>query len=497
MALYINSSNSTIDCVAVETLSPLADEILEKTKVLEIISTPNRLEKLSKSNIRSSLKASTWDGVLATIFGNIAGGVLISNFLLQLGATSVEIGMLSSVPMLVNLLQPLGAYLAEKTTSRHWFGLWIFAPARLIWLILAIGIGFTSWHQTNPHQLVQLTLVIVLVSSILTALGSASWFSWMAALVPERLRGRYFGLRNSAASLTNLIAAPLLGIAVSIWPRGTIEGYGVILLIGVVLGIISLIFQFFMADVNPQQQRDAHTHTGDEGETRPSFMSSFSFSSNFCKFLLYFGLWTFAVNVSSPFFNLYMLDNLAIDVKWVTLYGSLAAGANLLMLVVWGKLADKFGNRPLLIIVGLVVAITPLFWLFKGNESISIWLWLPLLHLLAGGTWAAIDLCTNNIQMSVAPAQNQCTYFAIAAAVSGVGGALGTTAGGFLAQYTDCGGLPGLFAISAILRLGALLPLVFVREQRSVPLNQIIRNFFPKKFQLISLPVAELVNRAK
>jgi len=83
--------------------------------------------------------------------------------------------------------------------------------------------------------------------------------------------------------------------------------------------------------------------------------------------------------------------------------------------------------------------------------------------MLSGGTWAAIELCSNNIQMEVAPLEHPSTYFAIAAAVAGVCGALGTTAGGIIAQVAHLGGLPGLFALSTVVRLVALLPLLFVR----------------------------------
>ena len=71
---------------------------------------------ISKQAIRTSLNASTLDGVVAAIFGATTGGVLLTNFLLKLGATPVEIGLLSSIPMMVNLLQPVGAYIADRTT---------------------------------------------------------------------------------------------------------------------------------------------------------------------------------------------------------------------------------------------------------------------------------------------------------------------------------------------------------------------------------------------
>jgi hypothetical protein len=112
---------------------------------------------------------------------------------------------------------------------------------------------------------------------------------------------------------------------------------------------------------------------------------------------------------------------------------------------------------------------------------LAVWLWFPLLHILAGGTWSAIDLCNNNLQLGVAPVRNQSSYFAIAAAVAGVSGAVGTTAGGFLAEFAHYGGIPGVFALSAVVRLVALLPLVFVHEQRGQSLRQMMRTLFPPR----------------
>ena len=419
---------------------------------------PTTPQKISKQAIRTSLKASTLDGVLAVIFSATTGGVLLTNFLLQLHASPVEIGLLSSIPMLVNLLQPVGAYIADRTTSRHNYCLWIFGISRLLWVTLLLGIAWVSFRPADPHQLVFWTLGIILATNILGALGSSSWFSWMAALVPPRLRGRYFGFRNSAASLTNLVCVPILGFVVSAWSSET-NGYGVVLLLGIVAGIVSLGFQFFMADVNPQLPMGPALYRSkvqgvsslvpeENAQSQPGEASIFR-DANFLKFLLYFGLWMFAVNLSAPFFNVYLLDNLALNLNSVTIYASLISGANLVMLILWGKLADRVGNRPLLLLVGIIVAVTPLFWLGSGADSLSVWVWLPLIHLLTGVAGAAIDLCGSNIQLELAPVDRPSRYFAIAAVVGGIGG-VGTTAGGFLAQLNYIGGLPGLFALSAV-----------------------------------------------
>ena len=486
----------------------------------------------AKNAIRTSLRASTLDGVFATIFSTITSGVLLSNFLVELHASPTEIGLLSSIPMLANLIQPLGAFLGDRVNSRHNYCLWVYGPSRLLWLILVAGIAFAQWWHVEAQVLIWWTLTILCLTHFIGALGSASWLSWLAALVPRRLRGRYFGIRNSAASLTNLLCVPLLGLAVSAFPGGSLQAFGVVLLLGVVAGIISLAFQFLMVDVNPQRQQEGSWGVAVSGQrsavsgqqsavssqqvgvgtraealeeageaiqhldleshsplpapdsplpTPHSRLPNFLRDKNFRFFLLYFSVWMFAVNLSAPFFNLYMLENLAIDVSWVTIYTSLQAGATLVMLVVWGRLADRVGNRPILLAVGVLVAVTPLFWIGTGANSLSVWLWLPLLHILAGATWAAIDLCNNNLQLGVAPVQQQASYFAVAAAIAGISGALGTTVGGFLAEFADYGGIPGLFALSAIVRLIALLPLVLVHEQRGQSLHQMMQVLFPSK----------------
>lgn len=461
--------------IAIETLTP---------EVLSLSSgRPQALTVIlgaSKDEIRTSLKASTLDGVFASLFSNVTSGVLLTNFFLEMGANPTQIGILASIPMLSNLMQPIGAYFSERTNSRHFYCLWIYSISRSLWVGLAIAIFWIGKTHDAPALLITLTLGITLASSLLGALGSAPWLSWMAALVPRTLRGRYFGLRSSAANLTNLISVPLLGLIVSQWQGGSTQGYGVVLVLAIVFGLISLWFQNFMVDVNPQKSLYSSTKvtptepilSQDElpQEELVSAVSpsppSFWKDGNFLKFLLYFYLWTFSVNLSAPFFNVYMLNDLGLDINRVTLYNSLAAAANLLVLMLWGKLADRIGNRPILLGAGIVFAIFPLLWLGTGMNLWSVWVWLPLLHCISGGTSAAIDLCSNNFQLGIAPNRNQSTYFGVAAAVAGISGAMGTTAGGFLAQF-GYGGFLGLFALSSVLRLGALLPLVFVHERQA------------------------------
>jgi MFS family permease len=445
---------------------------------------PAPLVKLAKESIRKSLKASTADGILAAIYSNVTAGVLLTNFVMDLGGSATQIGLLASIPLVANLLQPLGAYLSEQCTSRHWYCLGVYIPSRLVWALLLLGLGLLHWDYIEPQTLILATLAIALMSFGSGALGSAAWLSWMAVLVPKRLRGRYFGLRNSAANLTNLVSVPLMGMAISRWPSGSVDGFGIVLVLAIGFGLGSLAFQHLMTDVNPKlqqtlsespievpieetlvdtQSKAAHTHKPEP--------------SKFWILLVYFGGWMFAFSLSAPFFNLYMLDNLNLPITLVTLYTSLMAGANILMLMFWGRLADRIGNRAVLAIAGIILALVPLLWLFTGTDNLSIWLGLPLLHLVMGGTGAAIDLCNNNLQIGVAPLHKQSTYFGWLAAAAGISGALGTAIGGYCAEHWTQGGLLGVFILSSVCRSAAIVPLAFVKEHRDLSLPQLMQLF--------------------
>ncbi|WP_448267462.1 MFS transporter [Nostoc sp. DSM 114159] len=478
-----------MDSSQIETGAPLSIEIAQIASPSTTLSPSSTLSpRIPKDAVRTSLSASTIDGIFAALFSIGTGGILLGNFLVGLDASPVVFGMVSSIPMLVNLFQPMGAYLSERSTSRFQYSLRTHGIGRLLWLILVIGIFSFSWGGLNSNQLVILSLLILVCSHFLGGLGAASWLSWIAMLVPRQLRGRYFGLRNSLANLTELVGLPIAGLAVSHWYGGAIQGYGVVLLLGIIFGIVSLGCQYFQVDINPQLQNTYYANSSQTSEIQldsaPNELGEISEpisvpqmptpenqidnsiwkNSNFLVFLLYFGSWTFAVNLSAPFFNLYLLDTLNLDVSWVTFYNSLRAGAHMLMLIVWGRLADKIGNRPILISNGILIAIIPWLWLKMGSSPLDLWLWLPLLHIFIGANWGGVDLCNNNLQIEIAPVKNQSIYFAIAAAVAGASGALGATIGGFIAQFAGSFGIAEVFIVSGVLRLASLVPLIVKKD---------------------------------
>jgi len=85
----------TVDCFLEET-TPLSVVNVSENRALSETVVPTPPLSIPKKSVRTTLRASTLDGVFATIFGIVTTGVLLTNFLLELGATSVEIGLVTS-----------------------------------------------------------------------------------------------------------------------------------------------------------------------------------------------------------------------------------------------------------------------------------------------------------------------------------------------------------------------------------------------------------------
>jgi MFS family permease len=433
--------------------------------------------RITTTEIRRSLIASSIDGVFAAIYSNLTSGVLLSNFMVNLQANSFEVGILSAIPMLANVVQPLGAWWGDRSASRRNYCSSVNVPARFVWLVLVIGIALYTQHLLDDRAMAIWTMVVVAVSHLLGGLGSATWLSWMAALVPSKLRGRYFGIRNTVSNLTSLIVVTIAGFWVANYPRGEIEAFEIALGVAIAAGFISMVYQWQMVDVTPLRlaiaDRDNFEHNVISAASvadlaipqTTSAIETILQDRHFLGFTICFSAWMFALNLSAPFFNLYLLQDLAIDVGWVTLYNSLTSAANLALLVPFGRWSDRIGHRIPLVGMGLVMALLPVLWLGIGTDPISLWVGLPLLFILNGGASAAIDLCINNLQIEIAHEHHQAQYFGITAAMGGISGFLGTFLGGTLASIDFVGGLTGLFIISSILRLLSLIPLILLQHE--------------------------------
>ncbi len=425
------------------------------------------------SEVRRALGLSIWDGIFANLYANLTGGVFLVGYALALKASEVQIGLLAAFPLLANIVQPFSTYAIERIGRRRPLAVLGGAFARLLWLVVIVG----SLYFASRKTLLYVSLWIVALSQVGTAVNNLAWMSWMADLVREEIRGRYFGLRNAALGAAALLASLAGGYFLDVWkdshPRGEMDALRMLFATGVVCGVISLLIQ--------ARIYEPPLHEGDGSLLfRHRLLLPFR-DPNFRRFLGFTLAWNFAVYFTAPFFAVYMLKTLKLSYTAVATYAVLSSVADLASAQIWGRLSDRETNKPILLLASLFAASIPYGWLFTTRDSPYL---LAFLHLEGGLFWAGIRLCTGNLVLKISPPSSRSIYFSTFNAVAGLMALIAPILGGFALKYLPAllkelqlGWSPFLilFFVSATLRLASLPLLAKVSEPHERTVWQAVR----------------------
>ncbi|RMH37058.1 MAG: MFS transporter [Nitrospirae bacterium] len=380
------------------------------------------------STIDRALSDSIRDAALSSIWGALCGGVFLTGFALNvLGAGPQHIGVLAALPTLANLVQLLGSYLIEVTGDRKRLCLIAACLQRSLWLVIVL-LPFGIVPDAGDWR-VWIMVAIVGISSVCGSLAGIAWTAWMSDVVPEHMRGAYFGKRNMIASAAGLSATLAGGQLLSSWEQlagSSVQGGFVPLFgFGTLAGLVAL---WFLARV---PDRPETWHSGGSWDLR-LFLEPWR-DSNFLRLIGFAAATTFALQLAAPFYGVYLIDVLRMDFSTITLLGASSTAATLVMMKLWGPIADHHGNRPIMIVCGSVLALVPLLWLLAKPGSQVV---LPVLaaHILTGAASAGLSLSQFNIQLKLSPRVGRSAYLAVFAATVGMAGGVAPVIGGAIYQ---------------------------------------------------------------
>ena len=415
-----------------------------------------------------ALTLSTIDGALSAVMGSLAGGMFLMGFAIKiLRATPQQIGILAALPMFANLVQIFGSIIIEKTGKKKLLCFVSIFVNRILWILiillpLAVFAPLADWK-------VWVLVAIIAVSSLFGSLAGISWIAWMSDIVPENIRGSYFGKRNMIASACGMIAVLLGGKFITMWAEqfGETNPFGFILLFasGLAIGLIAIFFLSRIPEIESTKKEGA---------------GSFGFKvffkplqdRNFFTLILFVAAWIFAIQIAAPFYGVFMIENLNINFSTITILGTFATFATLFMMKIWGPISDKLGNKPVIIVSGWFLIVVPFLWILAVPGKY----YLPVLlaHVLTGAFMAGAALSQFNILIKLSPREGRSVYLALFAAITGIvgatapiiGGSLSSMLGNFsmtISNYT-VSNLHVIFIISAVLQAVTIFFILKVKE---------------------------------
>ena len=440
--------------------------------------------------LRRALRIWAWEGSVATVQITLTQGAFQTGFALYLGCSDFVIGVLAAIPAFAGLLQMVSSYFAQRLGSPKRIIAWYSLIARAVWvpmLLVPFVLPRPLWVGTF--------LILTLLSSALANISQPLWTALMSDLVPVDTRGRYFGQRNMYAGLVGMVVSVVGGEYLDAATRG--HGHGDPRLAFAVIFGLATVFalgSFSLALSSPEARRAR----GQEEESAAGWRGALAFYAapfvdrNFLRFMLFFAMIVLAQSLAGQFFLVYQLKNLALNYTAVQVLGAVASLTSLATMPLWGYLADKYGNKPVLMIsVGLVL-LPPFQWVLTSYDGIpGLWMHdahhhlvvsytklnIILLNLIAGAGWAGVGLTQFNLMLQAAPPERRTVYVSAISAVAGLAGGVGPLLGGAILTALATVHFPAsglirnnfhvLFVLSGLLRVVGLLMLRPLEEEGS------------------------------
>jgi len=347
------------------------------------------------SHLRSTFHHLYWD---IFWYGVLAGSTIafLSVYAARLGATSLQIGLLTAGPAMTNLIisLPAGRWLERRQLigvtflSSVWQRVGYLALIILPWLLPANG---QVWA-------LQLTVLLISVPGTLLAIAFNAMF---AELVPSEWRGQVVGRRNALLAFSIIFTSLLCG-----WLLDRIAfplNYQVVFALGVLGAALS---SYHLSRLRPALTLPPLARRAG-GRGKPMLRLDLlrgSFGPLLAVYLLFY---TFQ-NIPIPLFPLAWVRELHLSDGAISLGNALFYLAMLLASTRVGQLSARWGHRRMLVLGALFYGSYPLF---TGLAQDAKLFWVA--SLTGGVAWALANAGLLNRLMERVPPDDLPAHMAL------------------------------------------------------------------------------------
>ncbi len=423
--------------------------------------------KHEKSAMIRYMRLITAGGCLAMVYIACISSAVTTDYFKSLGATEMHFGLLGGVPMIMLSFQFLGAYIIGGLTRRKPWFLTMLITCRCLYLAVAFlpllipGVSSVRW--------IPVLIGLIALSSAMSNFIIPLWFSWIGDLIPRRILNRYWGTKHGY--MTFVSAIMFGGIAAFTYylpDMPAMHAYAILVSVGVLAGVIDIVLFVWVHE--PENQP-----VGKQG-TLDIFLQPLRHKEY--RTFIVFRIAIFAsLMMGAAYMWIYLLKIIGMPRWQLCVLGSSMALGNAVVARSWGRIADKFGHRPVILLCVLfksVVCIT--FLLVTPRTAFPVLLVVLFFDSMLN---CGRQIASNGYMLNMAPKKNRSMFVAAITALSGIAGGLAAILAGVFLTHTQSFSLTWLgrdwthyhllFLISAICRLLCIPLAAQIQEPRSKP----------------------------
>lgn len=471
--------------------------------------------------LRAQLRVIT----IAWLFGSFwlatINGAALTQFQIAMGTPQWAFGLLAALPYIAYLFQLPAVYLQGRLGCRKRLFIVTVVFGRLMWTAAAA----VPWVLPNaPQWWWPLMAVALFLGWAGNQAGSPAWIDWMADVVPHRVRGRYFSMRMRLGQAITFVTTVTIGGLLSLMENDGSPGImlKICSMLLALAGLMGALDIFAFERVHDPYKPDPKNTLGLMESLRQvcadrQFMRYIGFV-----FTLYL-----AIGFIQQYIWLYVLQEIRFS-PWSANIMLIAVPVLMQLLTygMWGRLIDRLGRKPVLLISGAVVINGVWGWILVGHGG---WMFevygmeFSALSIIGYGVavvamlaWPGTELAMINIVMSVAGTRDGRRNGNAYAAVNSLAVASGGMLSGLLGAYIAAAmpdlhwvipvlGVPltyhgVLFLLSGCLRVIAFAFILSMAEPRAARTRDAMRyvtfNLYSNAVEVMSTMPGRIVSRA-
>jgi MFS family permease len=410
------------------------------------------------SVLRTDLRVILYAWLFGAFWLWTISGAAMTQFARAIHTPDWAFGLLSAMPYFGAMFQLPASIMLARYGRRKTLFLWTVMTGRLLWVVAAA----IPWVLPNYRDAWWPLMVICLtLSHGCNNAGTPAWMDWMADVIPSRVRARYFAVRFRYGQIAGLVATLSIGYVLDIVDRAH-DSNLLMLTTSLILGVAGLMGT--MDIVLFRRVDDADARPKEKSPPLLEMLKQPLRNREFRWFLLYNFVLFMSLGFVGQYIWLYVYDVVKVTNTQANL---LLIAVPLIMMAIsytmWGKLIDRVGRKPTIMIAGVVTANGALWWIFVGH---GLWpvTWFGyefslvtvvgyIMCITAMLTWPGVELANFNFLLGLAGTRESKRtgggYVALNAMAVAVGGAMSGVIAGGLAKWLG----PGWTAVVPVIGL--------------------------------------------
>lgn len=401
------------------------------------------LKELKHQARRHSIK----EGMFASAKGAF-GDRFVQPFAIAINTSSPLVALLTSISGFLGPLSQLASAQIFEKYSRKKIVMKFVLLESLMWLpFVMIAFLFSKGIITNL-----LPALLLLSFSIYIIMANAvhpHWFSWMGDIVDEKYRGRWFSKRNLIIGVVSVVLAVLSSFFLDYFKRFDLAMLGFMILFFLAFASRFTSVFIFKKQYEPKMKFK-----------KENYFSFWQFlrnapKNNFGKLTIFRSFFAMTGAIYSAVWSIYLLRYLGFNYSTYMIILAAYLVFSFILVELWGKISDKYGNYKVLLITTILIPIAPILWVL--NSSPLYLIFVPA--LIDGLAWGGFALAMGNSTYDNVSPQKRSLAVSYNNMLWGIGISIGAGIAALLLKFltvTFIAPIILIFLISAVARMAVV-----------------------------------------